>query len=141
MTHQMTKLYTQDGTGRDSYIFFNNGGFYPAQSRFLVNRMAESWAYGSPSSVRLGGSIEKRQFYFSDGTGRDTYIAKTVQNKAQLSPDFQETLRKYKSQQLPIKYPYKLPPIKQAVQYEKSVKQQEFTKRLAAPKKRLEDND
>lgn len=57
MTHFMPKLYTQDGTGRDSYIFFNNGGFYPPQSRFLFNKMSESCnilnaiiigGYGSP---------------------------------------------------------------------------------------------
>ena len=29
MNQSMTKLYSQDGTGRDSYIFFDNGGFYP----------------------------------------------------------------------------------------------------------------
>lgn len=33
MNQSMTKLYSQDGTGRDSYIFFDNGGFYPGNMK------------------------------------------------------------------------------------------------------------
>jgi hypothetical protein len=33
MNQSMTKLYPQDGTGRDSYIFFDNGGFYPGNTK------------------------------------------------------------------------------------------------------------
>lgn len=32
---KMAKLYNQDGSGRDSYIFFNNGGFYPPEKRLF----------------------------------------------------------------------------------------------------------
>lgn len=33
MNNSMAKLYSQDGTGRDSYIFNDNGGFYPENAK------------------------------------------------------------------------------------------------------------
>ena len=67
------KIYNTDGTGRDTYVSFNNGGntamFQPALAQ-------KSGAFRSPgSNFKMGGgSPGKRLHYHVDGTGRDSYI-------------------------------------------------------------------
>lgn len=69
------RIYNTDGTGRDTYIGFNNGGnttsYFPTQA-------ATSGAFRSPkggAGYRMGGgSPGKKLHYHVDGTGRDSYI-------------------------------------------------------------------
>jgi hypothetical protein len=71
-----TRIYNTDGTGRDTYIGFDNGGntakYAPAQA----------WRKGEMSQTAGGGfgfpkqqsTATKNVHYHSDGTGRDSYI-------------------------------------------------------------------
>ncbi|CAK82346.1 unnamed protein product (macronuclear) [Paramecium tetraurelia] len=140
MNQSMAKLYSQDGTGRDSYIFCDNGGFYPGNFKLQKTPQHQSWAYGTHSPQKTHFKPEKRQFYISDGTGRDTYVIRNVQDKAFFSPDFSFQLRKYDSQIMNPQYPYKLPPLKQAQQSIKSDKQKSLIQRLAKPKLRTQSD-
>ncbi|KAM3143149.1 hypothetical protein pb186bvf_004735 [Paramecium bursaria] len=67
----MTKVvnYKMDGTGRDSYISYGNGGFYktPAIQSEEVNLSISRYA----SLPTLGNKIN---LYHNDGSGRDSYI-------------------------------------------------------------------
>lgn len=76
-----TRIYATDGTGRDTYINFNNGGNTAASFPTVA---AKSGAFGrsasnfQPGGVARGGegsmSPPKRLHYHVNGTGRDTYI-------------------------------------------------------------------
>ena len=76
-----TRIYATDGTGRDTYINFNNGGNTAATFPALA---AKSGAFGRSASnfapggvARMGessASPAKRLHYHVNGTGRDTYI-------------------------------------------------------------------
>ncbi|CAD8163670.1 unnamed protein product [Paramecium octaurelia] len=140
MNQSMAKLYSQDGTGRDSYIFYDNGGFYPGDFKLQKTPQHQSWAYGTYSPQKTHFKPEKRQFYISDGTGRDTYVIRNVKDKAFFSPDFSFQLRKYDSQIMNPQYPYKLPPLKQAQLSIKSDKQKSLIQRLAKPKLRTQND-
>jgi hypothetical protein len=61
----------------EDFILLNRG-FWQETCRNHVICGICLGTYGSPRGDKLGGSIDKRQFYFSNGTGRDTYIMKTV---------------------------------------------------------------
>ena len=75
-----TKIYGADGTGRDSYVGNNSGGFT------VVNQPAASFKGGtfgqaqhkvSAQPIARGGgqgSPGKRIHYHTNGTGRDSYI-------------------------------------------------------------------
>lgn len=69
--------YEQNGTGRDSYIQNNNGGF---TARY------EPTVFDKPSSISLGNKFKNKRnggkeiqskpiHYRHNGTGRDGYIA------------------------------------------------------------------
>ena len=69
--------YENNGTGRDSYIHNNNGGFTATY---------EPTMYNKPSSITLGDKFRHRRprgqeisskplHYQHNGTGRDGYIA------------------------------------------------------------------
>lgn len=71
--HPKSQFYQSDGSGRDKYIWHNNGGLAAsnlpkpelAVSSFRPKRMPS--APGPPAAV-------KTVRYASNGTGRDTYI-------------------------------------------------------------------
>jgi hypothetical protein len=71
-------MYHLNGTGRDTYIFNNNGGFaVPHRNgctglesgKMLDNNLRRSWE----KFPNLCPGMPKR--YFANGTGRDTYIS------------------------------------------------------------------
>ena len=71
--------YRASGTGRDSYIYSNNGGFgvqntvAPNQnpsSRFPVSRRQKSLSPPLASTL----DTQRPRIYNVDGSGRDTYI-------------------------------------------------------------------
>ena len=75
------KIYATDGTGRDTYVSCNSGGFS------VINQTAAASKNGtfgaaqgrvSPQHVSRGGgqgSPGKHIHYNTNGTGRDSYIA------------------------------------------------------------------
>ena len=68
--------YHNDGTGRDTYIGVNSGGFYapysphpaPPTGGFNVRK-----SYAPPSPVMHPLGVH----YYSDGSGRDSYVIRT----------------------------------------------------------------
>ncbi len=68
------RIYNTDGTGRDTYIGFNNGG---NTAPFMATQAAKSGVFRSPGPKYRqvqGGSPAKKLHYRVDGTGRDSYI-------------------------------------------------------------------
>ena len=65
--------YFCDGTGRDTFVSKNNGGFYkpytPAPAD-PVTRFTQKRRYAPPAPVMHSRAVQ----YHSDGTGRDSYI-------------------------------------------------------------------
>ena len=65
--------YFADGTGRDTFVKTDNGGFYKANTPVkapAVTRLAPKNYYVPPSPI-----IKSRGVYYrSDGSGRDNYI-------------------------------------------------------------------
>lgn len=66
--------YGQDGTGRDTYIYTNNGGYYPSIKEPIMlkdpgnfNRVISQ--RGMPASL-----MDRPKKYNNNGTGRDSYI-------------------------------------------------------------------
>ena len=65
--------YHSSGTGRDTFVKYNNGGFFKAYhpvkaapgGSFVRNRN-----YVRPAPAKEAGGV----YYHSDGTGRDNYI-------------------------------------------------------------------
>ena len=74
------KIYNTDGTGRDTYIGTNSGGFsVPNQpaSAFKGGSFGASQMKVSPSHIGRGGGLGspgKTIHYQTNGTGRDSYI-------------------------------------------------------------------
>jgi hypothetical protein len=83
--------YKLDGSGRDSYIFSNNGGLY--QNRFYFSTRYERLPSlnRSPSPIR-----PKKVTYINNGSGRDTYI----QYSKTRSNSFMDILRQASEQKL-----------------------------------------
>lgn len=83
--------YKLDGSGRDSYIFYNNGGLY--QNRFYFSSRYQKL----PSLDRSPSPIRPKQVtYINNGTGRDTYI----QYSKARSNSFMDTLRQISDHKL-----------------------------------------
>ena len=65
--------YFSDGTGRDTFVKTNNGGFYkgykPAPAPPVTSFMSRR-RYEPPAPVMKSRGVQ----YHSDGTGRDSYI-------------------------------------------------------------------
>ena len=75
------KIYNTDGTGRDTYIGSNSGGFsvanHPASS-FKGGSFGVTQGKVSPAHFARGGGLGspgKTLHYHTNGTGRDSYIA------------------------------------------------------------------
>ena len=69
-----TRTYNINGTGRDTYISFDNGG---NTARYTPVKVEKPGKLMSPrSNFRLGGlgSPGRKIHYNVDGTGRDSYI-------------------------------------------------------------------
>jgi hypothetical protein len=69
--------YGVDGTGRDTYINFDNGGNFPGYCQQGLGKF-ERGEFPTAGRGRINSSyvpIEGRPLhYIGDGTGRDTYI-------------------------------------------------------------------
>ena len=65
-------FYETDGLGRDGYISYNNGGFWKDNLKFAVNK--PKYDYPHYSNFRSLTRFPAPFKYYSDGSGRDTYI-------------------------------------------------------------------
>ena len=76
-----SSLYHQnDGTGRDTYVSFNNGGntimYVPNAKNITVGLMRQSSSgYLTMEQGNANHSPPRTIHYDTNGTGRDTYIA------------------------------------------------------------------
>ena len=72
--HPQFTLYESDGRGRDTYISYNNGGFWKENiNKILPRENYNTYRYRPFVSL----SHRTAPFsYYSDGSGRDTYILK-----------------------------------------------------------------
>jgi hypothetical protein len=69
--------YQNNGTGRDSYIYSNNGGFTIKHSGSMFPKpgsMLVSKNNGSPGGMKYAAMNGRPIHYNTDGTGRDGYI-------------------------------------------------------------------
>lgn len=66
-------LYSPDGNGRDTYISYNNGGFWN-KGISPKNERATSLEHGHKYVTRSHGMHVAPFKYYSDGLGRDSYI-------------------------------------------------------------------
>lgn len=85
--------YYPDGSGRDSYINSNSGGF----SRFMPKQLIQGYSSYPRSPVYNFRDLRKTSWaikYKSDGSGRDTYI---ISNSGGLSYDWKEGIKFDKS--------------------------------------------
>lgn len=81
--------YYPDGSGRDSYINSNSGGF----SRFMPKQLIQGYSSYPRSPVYNFRDLRKTSWaikYKSDGSGRDTYI---ISNSGGLSYDWKEGVK------------------------------------------------
>lgn len=72
MSMSKTLKYTQNGTGRDSYIYSNNGGYYPPIP--LVVKIDTGKYLGSKSRSSSTNNWVRPKKYNTNGTGRDLYV-------------------------------------------------------------------
>ena len=70
-----SKIYTTDGTGRDTYIGFSSGGFLPMKTNAAADK---SGRFNTPQkmiSKETGTrSPHRTVHYAANGSGRDSYI-------------------------------------------------------------------
>ena len=65
--------YFADGTGRDTFVKNDNGGFYKAYQPVPASPVSRFYArkqYAPPAPVIKSRGV----FYQSDGSGRDSYV-------------------------------------------------------------------
>lgn len=75
-----TRVYNIDGTGRDTYIGFNNGGNtlkYEARQQPRAGQMRTTGGNLFFSYPKQRSAAIKNVHYHSDGTGRDSYVHQT----------------------------------------------------------------
>jgi len=79
MTDAKPIRYKTNGSGRDMYIFANNGGFSVYDQKVVFDKPGTLQTEKGPTTspfVRYIPSIDlvKPKMYIQDGSGRDTYI-------------------------------------------------------------------
>ena len=86
-------VYRGDGSGRDSYIKFNNGGF----RKILTNNYRHDFSSAGADLPARTGITPKFAIYKSDGYGRDSYVYSNSGGFFKVAPKlrFIQTLRSY----------------------------------------------
>lgn len=88
--HPQFVQYGTDGRGRDTYIGYNNGGFWK-ENIYGIHYKPNYPIYHPPKTISF--HYEPAPFtYYSDGTGRDTYV---INNNAGLTKQF-KSLNQYR---------------------------------------------
>ena len=97
-------LYSTDNMGRDHYITYNNGGFWKDNIKQIKMKpdFPRHMYSNFHSLIHQAAPIN----YYSDGTGRDTYV---IKNNAGLVKDFnplatRQILSKYLREHVPITF-------------------------------------
>lgn len=76
-------FYSTDGFGRDGYISYNNGGYYRENYKLMAEK--PQYPYHKMTTYYSLTKSPPPVRYFSDGTGRDTYV---VHRSGGLARDF-----------------------------------------------------
>ena len=97
-------LYSTDNMGRDHYITYNNGGFWKDNIRQI--KMKPDFPRHKYSNYHSLFHQAAPLNYYSDGTGRDTYV---IKNNAGLVKEFnplanRQILSKYLREHVPITF-------------------------------------
>ncbi|KAM3141708.1 hypothetical protein pb186bvf_006313 [Paramecium bursaria] len=112
------------------------------ETQKLHTQIPEHLWYGTGSPTRKSnqGKTLPRQFYQSDGTGRDTFVIGNIPDRFQYNPEFPKQLRKYNSQIFSSpRNPYKLPPLEERKRNKLSQYQRGLDHRLSVPKLKTKD--
>lgn len=72
MSAAKTLKYSQNGTGRDSYIYTNNGGYYPPIPS-VVKVDTGKYSKSNQRSSSTNNWVRPKK-YTTNGTGRDLYV-------------------------------------------------------------------
>ncbi|KAL4471515.1 hypothetical protein ABPG74_008408 [Tetrahymena malaccensis] len=138
------RIYNVDGSGRDTYISFNSGGYIRAHAaNYQLTNIKNS--NRTPSSCIARVPVQsKYNHYKSDGTGRDSYISYNSGGFVNPQMNFTTKLRDYpeirqkRSNSFDISYTMRLPSIqdeKRMLQVKEKQRQiRENFNRLAQPK-------
>ena len=70
-----SQYYVNDGFGRDTYIYNNNGGFAPEKSATKIHEVGSFVIQRQRSIDTLATIHSKPIVYTNNGGGRDTYIS------------------------------------------------------------------
>jgi hypothetical protein len=65
-------LYNTDGNGRDTYINYNNGGFWVQGVKRPMGQKVKQ--VSEKYKIKYGGKNVAPFKYYSDGSGRDSYV-------------------------------------------------------------------
>lgn len=86
--------YLVDGSGRDGYINFNNGGNIPLSSGANWNKYSSKRGIIN-STTKSYNIVSKVALYKSDGAGRDQYIVKDCGGFYREGPNIQKPITPY----------------------------------------------
>jgi len=75
-SHTNFSLYSPDGLGRDQYIFYNNGGFW-SSNQYHISKKPD-FEYNHYTNFHSLNHMAAPFKYYSDGTGRDSYIKRAT---------------------------------------------------------------
>ncbi|CDW72970.1 UNKNOWN [Stylonychia lemnae] len=101
MFQSKTQFYSGDGTGRDTYIQGNNGGFCPATMPTKIEELGTFYFMKQRAKYALPTIHSKGVQYINNGGGRDTYISdsagglRSMYSPAQFKSTFYNNLRVY----------------------------------------------
>eukprot|EP00347_Sterkiella_histriomuscorum_P021970 403332137 len=101
MGQSKTQFYSGDGTGRDTYVYNNNGGFCPSAMPTKIEELGTFYFQKQRATNTLPTIHSKGVQYVNNGGGRDTYISnssgglRTMYSPAQFKNTFYNNLRVY----------------------------------------------
>ena len=70
-----TQFYSGNGSGRDTYIYNNNGGFCPPVEPTRIEELGTFYYLKQRARDFIPGIHSKGVQYVNNGGGRDTYIS------------------------------------------------------------------
>ena len=98
---QKTQFYFGNGTGRDTYIYNNNGGFCPTSEPVRIEELGTFYFLRQRPRDFVPTIHSKGVAYINNGGGRDTYISnnagglRSLHRPAMFSKTFYNSLRQY----------------------------------------------
>jgi hypothetical protein len=78
MGNSKTQYYGGNGTGRDTYIYNNNGGFCPFKEPVKIEELGTFYFSKQRPRDSMPTIHSKGVNYVNNGGGRDTYISSSA---------------------------------------------------------------